>query len=63
MESELNRLEGAHAEKLEILRSNGSTARAEEYNRVRVAEREAQLELDIVQGQLNRHRRNHTKMN
>ena len=35
LESELNRLEGAQAEMLEILQSNGSDARVEEYNRIR----------------------------
>jgi RHS repeat-associated protein len=42
---------------------NGYDPRAEEYNRIRVSESEARLELDIVQGQLNRHSWNHTKMN
>ena len=63
LESELDRLERAHAEKAGILRSNGGSLSADEYNRIRVAESDARLELDIAQGELNQHRWNHQKTN
>lgn len=57
LESELNRLERIHAGKLGELRAAEGSVHADEYNRLRIAESNARLDLEAGRGELNAHRR------
>jgi hypothetical protein len=56
LESELARLERIHAEKLGALRASRETARADEYRRLRAAESEARIDVDLAKRRLAIHK-------
>jgi hypothetical protein len=57
LESELNRLERAHAETLGELRARAGSVLTDEHNRLRNAESETRLDVASALGELNAHKR------
>ena len=60
LEAEVIRLERLHAEKLGIMRASFSV-HGEIYSRLRIAESDARLDLDLARLELIQHQRSHLK--
>jgi hypothetical protein len=64
LEAELERLERIHAEKLWILWANSETAASQhDYNRIRIAEGAARLDLEVARTELEQLKRNYQNAN
>lgn len=57
LDGELDRLERIHAEKVHIREDNWHKARRVDYGRLRIAENEAMLKLEMARAELKQHKR------
>jgi hypothetical protein len=57
LETDLDRLERIHAEKLRIAEEKRRVVRRDEYSRLKDSESDARLALEITRGELKRHKR------